>query len=316
MRVVEREVRGEIMRTDVFVKLVSETQNEADLNRDLSDAFDMFRDISRRFSRFQEDSELSKLNVTSEIKVSTGMATILSEALSLYRETDGIFDPSILSDLEYEGYTGSFGAESFGAPLAGDQKERFSFDALSIDTGTGIVRKPAGLRIDLGGIAKGYAVDQVAQMLRDRGNVDFIVDAGGDIFVSGGDAEHGYGYWAIDIADSSGKTDRVALLTLSDRAVTTSGTDRRRWTVEGESRHHLIDPRTRKSATTDILSATVVGTSVLRAEVLAKTLCILGRERAITFAEERGIPTFLVTTDGNTVYTSFMSPYVFDEKTT
>ena len=314
MKVVEREVRGEIMGTDVFVKIVSSTKSESDLNRDLDHAFAMLRDIGRRFSRFQDDSELCLLNAASEIKVSPEMTEILSFALASYAETEGVFDPSILSALETQGYAESFGSASFGVPSGTSQEKRYPFDTLTVDFETGIVRKPIGLRIDLGGIAKGYSVDRVVRMLRERGNADFLIDAGGDIFASGGDAEHGYGYWAIDIADSSGKSERAALLILSDQAVATSGTDRRRWSVGNEMRHHLIDPKTGRSAETDILSVTVVGNSVVRAEVFAKTLCVIGRERAIDLAEKRGIPAFLVTETGETVYTTFMKPYIYDEK--
>ena len=303
------------MGTDIFVKLVSGTRTESDLNRDLTDAFAMFRDIGRRFSRFRNDSELSRLNTSSESVVSPEMAMLLSEALALHRETGGLFDPSILSSLETEGYAGSFGSESFGIPSPGTVVDAPAFDSLSVDKATGLVRKPVGLRIDLGGIAKGYSVDRVTRMLRERGNGDFLVDAGGDIYVAGQDAERGYGYWAIDIAVPSSSVP-AAPLTLRDAAVATSGTDRRRWSVDGETRHHLIDPRTGKSAVTDILSATVVGDTVLRTEVFAKTLCILGRKQALSFAESRDIPAFLMTTDGNTVYTSHMGSFMFNANET
>jgi len=313
MRAVEHEVRGEIMRTDVFVKIASEVRSESDLSRDLADAFAMFRETERRFSRFRDDSELSRLNGVSEFRVSPEMASLLSEALSLHRETDGIFDPSILPALESEGYAGSFGDDSFGIPSGKKGIENGRFDSVVLEKEAGIVRKPKDLRIDLGGIAKGYAVDRVTRMLRERGNADFLVDAGGDIFASGRDVEHGYGYWAIDIAAPTDRMKSGALLMLRDMSVATSGTDRRRWAVGEEEKHHLIDPRSGKSAATDLLSVTVVGESTIRAEVLAKTLCILGRGQALAFAERLQIPVFLVTTDGETVYNSLMRSYVYDE---
>lgn len=306
-RTVEREVRGEIMRTDVYVKLVSVPG--AVPERDLDDAFSMFRDVASRFSRFRDDSELSRLNASDGMRVSADMALLLSVALGLHRETDGLFDPSILPDLESLGYAGSFGSESFGMPAARHTDVRYPFGSLSVDAESGTVRKPEGLRIDLGGIAKGYAVDRVARMLRDRGYADFLVDAGGDIYCSGRDTERGYGYWTIDVALPAGGS--AAILTLSDSGVATSGIDRRKWTADGEARHHLVDPRTGKSAATDIVSATVVSDSVVRAEVFAKTLCILGREQALSFAEERHIPVFLVSVDGKTMYNQSMKPYVF-----
>ncbi len=301
------------MRTDVFVKILSEGRGASGSEADLDDAFLMFRDVTRRFSRFRDNSELSLLNGSSERKVSPEMMTILSESIALHKETDGVFDPAVLPVLEAEGYATNFGDDSFGIPSEKGMRNTFGFGALVIDPAAGIVRKPIGLRIDLGGIAKGYAVDRVVHMLRERGHTDFLVDAGGDIFVSGRNSEDGYPFWAIDIADPTKGAEPLALLTLRDEAITTSGTDRRRWMVDGKMRHHLIDPRTGKSAATDLLSATVVETSTIRAEVFAKTLCILGRERALSFAEEHRIPAYLVTVDGETVYNSLIKQYIYDE---
>ncbi|HWQ60195.1 MAG TPA: FAD:protein FMN transferase [Candidatus Fimivivens sp.] len=309
-RTVEREVKGEIMRTDIFVMLAIHPGSSPE--RDLDDAFSMFRDVASRFSRFSGDSELSLINASGEMRVSSSMSELLSFALDLHRETAGLFDPSILTDLEALGYAGSFGGESFGTPLLRSEGARYPFTSLSVDMDSGIVRKPEGLRIDLGGIAKGFAVDRVARMLRERGYPDFLVDAGGDIFVSGRDVDHGYGYWAIDIAVPASVT--APILMLSDMAVATSGIDRRKWFAEGEERHHLVDPRTGNSAATDIVSATVVMPSVVRAEVFAKTLCILGSVKALAFAEERHIPVFLVTVNGETMYNQSMKPYVYEHE--
>lgn len=313
-RSVEREVFGEIMRTDIFVKIVSGSRSEADLTRDLEDSFAVFRGVETRFSRFRPESELSVLNGTSEMRVSSEMSHILAESVSLHDETGGIFDPSILESLESSGYAGSFGTESFGIPSRVGVGPRPKFGELIVDSGSGIVRRPSALRIDLGGIAKGYAVDKVVRMLRERGNTDFLVDAGGDIYASGADLENGYDFWGIDIAKPSGEPGRSALLTLRDEAVATSGMDRRRWTVEGEERHHLIDPRTGKSAVTDLISVTVVGASVSRTKVIAKTVCVLGRERGLEFATNRHAAVFMIMSDGKTVYNEYMEPHIYDEK--
>ncbi len=311
----EREVRSEIMGTDVFVKILSDSRDESSLRRDLGDAFSLFRDLDWRFSRFRPDSELSRLNAASEMPVSPEMAELLSLSLFFHRATKGIFDPSILSDLESAGYASGFGTDTFGVPTEGKHIDlRPPFHTLSLDRVSHIVQKPVGLRLDLGGIAKGYAVDRVAGMLAERGNTDFLVDAGGDIRVSGGDRGRGYGFFAVDIdGSSSGDGDR-AILALHDRAVATSGTGRRRWRIGDEVRHHLIDPRTGKSADTDLSSVTVVDASVVRAETFAKAICILGREEGSRLADRFDIPAFLVETDGDTVYTVGMQPYVYENR--
>lgn len=306
----EREVRGEIMRTDVFIRLVSGTRNDTAMNHDLDDAFVMFRDTERRFSRFRPDSELSRFNDSTGLRVTAELRDLLSESIACHRETDGLFDPSILPDLEALGYAGSFGSEAFGIPSKASVGSRVPFASLTVDPATGEARKPQELRIDLGGIAKGYAVDRVVKMLRERGYVDFLVDAGGDMYAAGRNAEAGYPYWAVGIAMPDDLLEPMLLV--HDRAVATSGMDRRRWTTGDMTHHHLIDPRTGRSAATDLRSATVLSETTTRAEVLAKTLCILGRERALQFAEERGVPTFLVSETGETVYTDTMKHYLYE----
>ncbi|NTW75520.1 MAG: FAD:protein FMN transferase [Candidatus Moranbacteria bacterium] len=307
---VEREVRGKIMRTDVFVRLVSGTHNDSAMNRDLDDAFSMFRDTERRFSRFRPDSELSRFNGTTGFRVTTEFRDLLSESVACHLETDGLFDPSILPDLESLGYAGSFGSDTFGTPSESSVNPHVPFSSLTIDLKTGEVRKPKELRIDLGGIAKGYAVDRVAKMLRERGYVDFFIDAGGDMYAAGRNVEEGYPYWVIGIAMPDDLPEPMLLV--RDRAVATSGTDRRRWMTGSVIHHHLIDPRTGRSAETDLRSVTVLSETTTRAEVIAKALCILGRERARFFAEERGIPTFLVSETGETVYTDTMKQYLYE----
>lgn len=307
----EHEIVGEIMKTDVFVKVLSEEMSEARMRADIDEAFRMFREFEARFSRFLPESELSRFNDSEEMVVSPELFSLLETAIRYHRETDGIFDPSILPMLVAEGYGSGFRTDEFGRPGAIPAVTR-AFGELSLDPATRTARKPIGLKIDLGGIGKGYIVDRAAEFLR-RKYPDCFVCAGGDIFAAGKNREAGYAYWAVDADNPLGQGEPVATLLLSDQAVATSGTDRRRWSVSGGERHHLIDPRTGRSAETDLLSATVVGETVERAEVFSKTLVILGREEAEKFAASRGIPAILVTREGETVYNEFIHPYVWKQ---
>ena len=118
------------------------------------------------------------------------------------------------------------------------------------------------MRLDLGGIAKGYAVDRAAELLAPAGPC--LVNAGGDLAVRGG-------AWPVGV-------EHLTLL-LERGAIATSGRDRRRWTRDGREHHHLIDPRTGAPADTPLLRATVVAASAAEAEVLAKAV-FLGDEEA------------------------------------
>jgi thiamine biosynthesis lipoprotein len=131
-----------------------------------------------------------------------------------------------------------------------------------------------GVRLDLGGIGKGYAVDRAAELLAQAGPC--LVNAGGDVAVHGGS-------WPVGV-------DGAVTLELSGGALATSGRDRRRWRRAGRELHHLIDPSTGAPAETDLLRATAV-----EAEVLAKWLFLLGERDALASR----VPCVLVGEDGS-----------------
>ncbi|MBP9751872.1 MAG: FAD:protein FMN transferase [Candidatus Moranbacteria bacterium] len=300
------------MKTDVFVKVLSDTAGAAEMEEALDEAFRMFRAFESRFSRFLPESELSRFNASEKMVVSPDFFSLLESAKRRYEETDGLFDPSILSALKAEGYDGSFLTESFGIP--GDSfAEKHFFRELRIDPVSRMTRKPIGLKIDLGGIGKGYVVDRVAEFLK-REYEHFFICAGGDICAGGKNMSAGYDYWAVDVEDPVSDTASIATLLLSDRAVATSGVDRRRWAVDGRERHHLIDPRTGRSAETDLVSVTVVGETVEAAEVWSKSLVILGLEEGRARAEEKHIPALFVTREGKMEYNGHIGPFLWKER--
>ncbi len=294
---VEREVTKEIMRTDVFVKIVSEEHPQEELKRDLDTCFSMFRAFEARFSRFIPGNELSVLNAAEEISVSPELFDMLSLSVGYHRGTGGIFDPGIFRILVSEGYGESFGALGFGTVLdmSGD---RTSFGAMELDRERQLVRKPAGLKIDLGGIGKGYIVDQVVAFLRVKYR-HFVVDAGGDMYCAGADALRGLDAWAIEVEDPADSERSLAMLALSDRAVATSGTNRRKWATGTGEKSHLIDPKEGKSVTGDIVSVTVVADSTTDADVYAKVLLIMGAEKGMIFADRERLAALFAMRDGS-----------------
>lgn len=305
----EREIDGEIMRTDVFVRVLSEEKDQARMSADIDEVFALFRGFEARQSRFRKESELSMLNASDGGVVSMELFLLLSAAERYYEETGGLFDPSVLPVLVAEGYGGSYGTETFGIPGEASV-HRHVFRELSLDPETRTVRKPRDLMIDLGGIGKGFVVDRVSEFLSKRYR-HFFVCAGGDIRTGGKNVEAGYDFWAVDVENPIANIGSLATLLLSDKAVATSGTGRRKWKTDEGTKHHLIDPRTGKSANTDLASVTVVSETVERAEVLAKILCILGSEQGRRYAEEKRIPALFVSENGGMTRTIFMEPYVW-----
>jgi thiamine biosynthesis lipoprotein len=138
---------------------------------------------------------------------------------------------------------------------------------------------PRGVGVDLGGIAKGWLADVVLRRLRPLGTA--LVDLGGDCaFTTPGPGEPP---WVVDIADPWSAGRSLADLVVSrGGGVATSGIVRRRWWAHRGWQHHLIDPRRGKPATTDLASVSILGPSAAAAEVTAKVILLLGRERGAT----------------------------------
>lgn len=308
----EYEVKGEIMKTDVYIRVFSETHTVSQMEADIEQAFLMFRDFEMRFSRFRPESEVSRLNVSSTFHVSDELFDILIRSKAYFEETNGIFDPTILATLLREGYGSSFGTNEFGRSGRGRLTEAYTFSDVSLDVSTHLVMKPELCLIDLGGIGKGYIVDRVAEKLA-CSYTNFIVDAGGDMYVSGRDCSSSYPSFAIEIENAHAKQGGIGLLMVSDQAVATSGVNRRRWKQAGgkTEKSHLIDVERRMSTESDLLTTTAVAKTAERADVMAKTLCLLGSERARLFAEDKHIPAFFILKDGIIETNTYMQPFIW-----
>ncbi len=294
----ERKFRA--MNTDVRIIAVDWRRSEM-----LADAERVFRDVEARFSRFRDDSELSAFNARTDscVGVSSQMLQLLDLALFFHGRTNGLFDPAVLPALEAAGYDRSFervpreGADTRAS--CGVQSHVTSIAQVQLDRRHGTVTAPAGLRIDFGGIGKGYAVDVASQRLATTR--DFLVDAGGDIFASG-NGPGGDG-WPIGVADPASGSD-IDVVVLRDRAIATSTTAARRWKRGGTWHSHIIDPRTGQSTGSAIVSASVIAGTATEADVYAKCALILGPGEGRRFLEARRARGLFVLDDGGVVRTA------------
>ncbi|MFN8472400.1 MAG: FAD:protein FMN transferase [Anaerolineae bacterium] len=262
-------------------------------------------------SRFRPESELSRLNArTGEtVAVSKTLADVLALALTGARETDGIYDPTILDALEAAGYDRSFEKVSDDArPPVAVAPRQVGWRDIQLDVATRRVQVPRGIRLDLGGIAKGWTADRAAGMLAQVGPC--LVDAGGDIVARGQPLE--WPTWPVGIADPRNADEDLALLMVSDRGIATSGTDYRRWRRGEKVQHHIIDPRTRQPAQTDLLSVTVIAPTAAHADLYAKVALILGSQAGRSLLEKTpGVEGLLINEMGEQSMTAGFAQYVY-----
>ena len=267
-------------------------------------AEDLFHSMEARLSRFIPNSELCWLNGRAgrETRVSETMFDILEKALDMHSITGAVFDPAVLPELEKAGYDRSFEQVDRTAdalPHDGRGGE-FSVSQLRLDRERRTVTAPTGLRIDLGGIGKGYTVDGAARVLGPAR--DFVVNAGGDIFTSGAGPD-GDG-WLVGVTEPHDFDVYVSLVRLHDEALATSTTAVRRWQRGGRLLHHLIDPRTRQPSDSGVLSVSVIAPTAVQADVYAKTALLLGPVDGPRFLERQGTPGLFMMEDGAPVVTS------------
>lgn len=254
-----------------------------------------FHRLEALLSRFREDSELSRLNRDGSLAAGPDLRRVVELALVARERSGGRFDPTVHDALVAAGYDRSFEL----VPSATDTYPGLSMemdmdvhvqDSMDIHVEPDRIRLAAGVRIDLGGIGKGYAAERAAEILATAGPC--LVNAGGDVATRDG-------AWPIGVETSA---DPLTLELSGSSGLATSGRDRRRWRRDGRELHHLIDPRTGAPAETDLLRVTVVAADAIEAEVAAKSLFLAGAEHAAAEADAAGIPAILVTDDGRTVH--------------
>jgi FAD:protein FMN transferase len=264
----------------------------------VTDAADDCRAVLEHFdatlSRFRPDSELCRLNADprAQVPVSPLLRAAVSAGLLAAELTDGLVDPTLLAQLEANGYDRtrrtpelSLAHALTDAPPRRPAKPHPDERWRDITITDGTVRRPPGLRFDTGGTGKGLAADLLANRLSGR----WAVDCGGDLRVGG---TH-----AVDVRHPL-THEPIHTLQIEDGAVATSGIDTRLWLAEdGTPRHHLLDPSTGMPAWTGLISVTALAPTALEAEALAKAALLSGPRTAQNWLSKHG--GLLITDDGD-----------------
>jgi thiamine biosynthesis lipoprotein len=249
-----------------------------------------------RLSRHLETSELSALNADprSSVPVGPTLAAVLWAARDASGDSEGLVDISLLdARLAAEGLP----TASVAACVAAGGPRPWSLE--SGPRRTAVVHRAPGVRFDLGGVAKGWLAERGLARLSSWPSA--IVDADGDLAVRSAPGDT----WAVAVDDPRTEGAAIAILHLSAAAngwptqwgVATSGTSIHRWRRGETVRHHLIDPRTGDPAVTDVVQATVVCGSAVRAEALAKAAVILGTIDGLAMLERAGVAGAVVLTE-------------------
>ena len=254
------------------VSLVADDEVDPDVFRRAAEAVEaVFAREEDRFSRFRPWTELARVNAQAGrwVRVSGPFAALVRYSLHAARETGGLFDPTVLPALEAAGYDRDFDEVLAGARGAlhppkpcGRWRE--------VELRGRMLRLPAGVGLDFGGVAKGWAVDLAAEAAVDAGLPWAVVNAGGDLRIAGEAPEGGLD---ITVEEPERPDDEAVRLRLAAGALATSSVTRRAW---GPELHHLIDPRSGAPAATEVLQATVWAPTCAEAEIRSKQALLEG----------------------------------------
>ena len=238
--------------------------------------------IDQTMSPHRDTSELSRINReahASAVPLSAEMARLLARAQAFAQLSDGAFD------ITYAAVGQLYDYREGRAPSDAEldrARQAVGFRHLILDEAARTVRfaRP-GMRIDLGGFAKGHAVDNAAAILRAHGIRHAHISAGGDSRVIG---DHRGRPWSIGIRDPRDAERMVAVLPLQDVSISTSGDYERYFERDGRRFHHLIDPATGRSPR-DVHSVTILADDGLTTEALSKTVFVLGLARGMALID-------------------------------
>jgi len=282
---------------------------------------DWFETWEQVLSRFRIDSELSRLNRTSDqhMPVSQTLWDVFQACKEADRVTSGLVTPTVLDAVITAGYDRPF--DEFPSSRDYPVSQGFFAGQPYLDTWTEIrplslvvsdetertICLPQGIRLDLGGVAKGWVAHQTVERLKTNGPA--LMNAGGDIAISG--PRIGNEPWRIGISNPFDPQEDLFMLHLNGGGVATSGKDRRRWIRGDILQHHVIDPRTGQPAETDVLTATVVAPTVMEAEAAAKSVLILGSGAGMEWLEaDSGLAGLLILEDGRVLTNLRMEEYL------
>ncbi len=292
------------MGTSVSVELW--TDDEARGRELVDEVIEDYRRIDRDMSTYKPDSQISQVNAHAAdrpVHVDRELSTLIQRALGLSVLSGGAFD------ITYEsvGYMYDFHAHKHPTQAQIDSRlADINYRHVIVDADASTVRFDVpGVRINLGGIAKGYAVEHAAEMLKREGIEHAVLNAGGDTRVLGDRLGKP---WIIGIRHPRVANEVVTRLPLVDEAISTSG-DYERYFIEGGHRyHHIINPSTGKP-THGVVSATVIGPDATMTDGLSTTLFVLGVKKGLALIET--LPDYeavMVDSSGRLSYSSGLAP--------
>ena len=260
--------------------------------------------IDAAFSPYKQDSELSRLNQQAPqgwVSVSNEMYLLLERSAAISRMTQGAFDVTYASVGRFYDYRKRVAPDDDTIDAAVQAIDYRHVELRRTDQGGEVRFAHPRVYVDLGGIAKGYAVDRAASWLAEQGVSQSSVSAGGDSRITG---DRRGEPWTVGVKHPRVEGQMSAVLPLENTAVSTSGDYERFFEADGQRFHHILDPSTGRSAD-GAWSVTVLGPEAMFTDALSTSVFVLGPERGLALIDQfPGVDAIIINAQGKLLFSS------------
>ncbi len=290
-------INGLTMGTSYSIKIVPKG-NELDKNTVHTNIENILVGINQAMSTYIDDSELSLFNqsrITDWQVLSADLYRVIEHGNQISSISDGAFDITVGPLVNLWG----FGPDPYNRNIPSDSiiqsiKQHIGFEKLAFDKASHRISKLDPLvTIDLSGIAKGFAVDKIAQYLNELGITDYLVEIGGELVGKGTNAKQQA--WQIGIEQANPlKRSVQRIVSLDNFAMATSGDYRNYFEKDGIRYSHTIDPVTGKPISHTLAAVTVLHRSAMHADALATAFMVSGPEKSLALANEIGVALYMI----------------------
>lgn len=271
------------------------------------------KELDELLSTGKAASEVSKLNDTGKAVLSAASTELVKASLELNKKTGGLFDITIYPLMELWG----FPTKNYKVPSDAKIKETLKnvgSDKIIFNENTGEISfKNKGMKIDFGGIGKGYITDELVKILIDEGVESAIINLGGNVF--GLNKKPDGSLWNVAIRDPNEPENYMAAIRLENSAVITSGGYERYFEEKGKRYHHILDVGTGKPSESNLKSVSIVSKDGTLADTLSTSLFIMGEKKAIEYWRENGdkFDIILMTEDNRLLVSEGISEQVISD---
>lgn len=291
-----------IFNTRIYMKIA--LNNEKDMLV-LKKASQYMRKFEKQLNFYDENSEISLINKSSGksfIKVSEDTFNIIKAAKYYSELTSGVFDPTVAPLIKAWSINSS-SPKILSSEEVDSMKYLVNYKDIILDEkNLRVMLLKKDMKIDIGGIAKGYIADKIIELYKENGINSGIINLGGNVKVLGRKEEDLM--WTVGIVKPEKHTDEnVAALSIEDMSVVTSGAYERAVEYNGRLYHHIINPVTGFPAETDLKSITIVSRDSLKGDALSTPLFIMGKYRAYEFMKYNKISGIMITDDDKIIIT-------------